>query len=194
MYAAVYRIAGVRQRRAQENAERTSGGGLNDVCHGRCLMSQKMPPRRVSRSLAFQVLYGQEFVSSPTAADLRRAFMAVPRQAEVRDEGEDVAESDGFAWELVEGVWRATAELDDIIARFARNWRLERVGRVELTLLRLAVYEMLYRPDVPAKVALNEALELERQYGEEKSRTFVNGVLGAVVKALDKGELRRAAN
>ena len=105
-----------------------------------------------------------------------------------------VAESDGFAWELVEGVWRATAELDDIIARFARNWRLERVGRVELTLLRLAVYEMLYRPDVPAKVALNEALELERQYGEEKSRTFVNGVLDAVVKALDKGELRRAAN
>ena len=157
-------------------------------------MSQKMPPGRGSGRLAFQVLYGQEFVSSPTAADLRRAFMAVPRQAEVRDEGEDVAESDGFAWELVEGVWRATAELDDIIARFARNWRLERVGRVELTLLRLAVYEMLYRPDVPAKVALNEALELERQYGEEKSRTFVNGVLDAVVKALDKGELRRAAN
>ena len=99
--------------------------------------------------------------------------MAVPRQAEVRDEGEDVAESDGFAWELVEGVWRATAELDDIIARFARNWRLERVGRVELTLLRLAVYEMLDRPDVPAKVALNEALELERQYGE-KSRALLS--------------------
>ena len=156
-------------------------------------MSQKAPPRRVSRSLAFQALYGQEFVSSPDSADLRRAFMAVPRQAEVQNEGQPLAEHDAFAWELVEGVWQRSAELDDIIARFAHNWRLERVGRVELILLRLAIYEMLYRPDVPAKVALNEALELERQYGEEKSRIFVNGVLDAVVKALDKGQLCPAA-
>lgn len=156
-------------------------------------MPHRTPPRRLSRSLAFQTLYGQEFVSSPDSADLRRAFMAVPRQMEVQDEGLPLAEPDAFAWELVEGVWQRSAELDDIIARFAHNWRLERVGRVELTLLRLAVYEMLYRPDVPAKVALNEALELERQYGEEKSRIFVNGVLDAVVKALDKGELRPAA-
>ncbi|MCH5276258.1 MAG: transcription antitermination factor NusB [Desulfovibrionaceae bacterium] len=154
------------------------------------MMPQKTPPRRVSRGLAFQTLYGQEFVSSPDSADLRRAFMAVPRQTDVQDEGAPTGEADAFAWELVEGVWQRRAELDDIIARFAHNWRLERVGRVELAVLRLAVYEMLYRPDVPAKAALNEALELERQYGEEKSRIFVNGVLDAVVKALDKGELR----
>lgn len=157
-------------------------------------MSQKTPPRRVSRSLAFQVLYAQEFVSSPSADALHQAFLAAPRQGDGPDSEEDAGKPDGFAWELVKGVWSKIAELDDIIARFARNWRLERVGRVELTLLRLAVYEMLYRPDVPAKVALNEALDLDRQYGEEKSRAFVNGILDAVVKALEKGELRRATD
>ena len=149
-------------------------------------MSQKMPPRRVSRSLAFQVLYGQEFVSSPTAADLRRAFMAVPRQAEVRDEGEDMAESDGFAWELVEGVWRATAELDDIIARFARNWRLERVGRVELTLLRLAVYEIVYGGHITPEGAINEAVELAKVYGQKRSSAFINSILDKVMKNEEK--------
>lgn len=162
-------------------------------------MQTKLPPRRVSRCLAFQVLYSQEFNASSTPEELRRAFLDAPRQ-----EGGDVDEDDavdagsgepsGFAWELVQGVWRKATELDDIIARFARNWRLERVGRVELTLLRLAVYEMLYRPDVPAKVAMNEALDLDRQFGEEKSRSFVNGILDAVAKAMEKGELRRAAD
>ena len=61
---------------------------------------------------------------------------------------------------------------------------------MELTLLRLAVYELLYRRDIPPGVVMNEALELNRQFGEEKSRAFVNGVLDAAGKAVDKGELR----
>ncbi len=145
-----------------------------------------MTPRRVSRSLAFQVLYGQEFIASQSLEDLQKAFRSTPR-ADAEEQGVETA---GFAWELVEGVWRKAGELDEIIARFAKNWRLERVGRVELTLLRLALFEILYRPDVPAKVALNEALELNRQFGEEKSLAFVNGILDAACKAMDKGELR----
>ena len=81
-------------------------------------------------------------------------------------------------------------ELDAIIEKFARNWRLDRVGRVELNLLRLGVYEMLYRADVPCKVSMNEALELDKQYGDARSHTFVNGILDAVSKALEKGELK----
>lgn len=146
-------------------------------------MGMRNVPRRVSRNLAFQVLYGQEFLHSTTREELSRAFRAAPRQ----DEQEET-EASGFAWELVEGVWSKTSELDDLIRRYARNWRLERVGRVELTLMRLALYEMLFRPDVPPKVAMNEALELNRQYGEEKSRAFVNGVLDAVAKGLESGE------
>lgn len=164
-------------------------------------MQTKLPPRRVSRCLAFQVLYGQEFNTSSSSAELRKAFLAAPRQdgADMEEADGDAADAGqgepaGFAWELVQGVWRKASDLDEIIARFARNWRLERVGRVELTLLRLAIYEMLYRPDVPPKVAMNEALELDRQFGEEKSRSFVNGILDAVAKAMEKGELRRAVD
>ena len=135
--------------------------------------------RRASRSLAFQALYGQEFVPCARLEDVQRAFLSVPHDGET---GEAVLS--GFAWELVKGVWEKREELDQVIVRFARNWRLERLGRVELTLLRLAVYEMLYRPDVPPKVVMNEALELNRQFGEEQYRAFVNGILDAAGKAL----------
>ena len=89
----------------------------------------------------------------------------------------------------MEGVWTHAAELDRHIARFSRNWRVDRMGRVELTLLRLAMYELLYRQDVPAKVAINEALELTRQFGEDNATSFVNGILDAAAKALEKGSL-----
>ncbi len=110
--------------------------------------------------------------------------MAVPCQGGHAEN--NIAE---FAWELVQGVWQHREELDGIIENFARNWRLDRVGRVELNLLRLGVYEMLYRADVPSRVSMNEALELDKQYGDTGSHTFVNGILDAVMKALDKGEL-----
>ena len=149
-------------------------------------MGVRNVPRRVSRNLAFQVLYGQVFLHATSLEELSRAFKDAPRQA-----GQEEAEDGGFAWELVEGVWSKRNELDEQIRRYARNWRLERVGRVELTLLRLALYEVLFRPDVPHKVAINEALELNRQYGEEKAQSFINGVLDAAVKGLENAPLSR---
>jgi N utilization substance protein B len=98
---------------------------------------------------------------------------------------------EGFAWELVRGAWNRQAELDGLIRGFSQNWRLERMGRVELSLLRLAVYELLFSADVPPKVVINEAIELSRQFGDENSHGFVNGILDAVVTAVEKGELQR---
>ncbi|MBQ8173407.1 MAG: transcription antitermination factor NusB [Mailhella sp.] len=149
-------------------------------------MAVKEPSRRAHRQLAFQALYGQEFLDCTTVEKLKQAFLAVPRQ----DEAPEDEEPSGFAWELVLGVWQHRDELDAVIEKFARNWRLDRVGRVELNLLRLGVYEMLYRADVPCKVSMNEALELDKQYGDARSHTFVNGILDAVSKAMEKGELR----
>ena len=144
-------------------------------------MSAKEPSRRAHRLLAFQALYGQEFQECTSVEKLKAAFLAVPRQDEAL---EQEGEPSGFAWELVYGVWQHRDELDA-----TRNWRLDRVGRVELNLLRLGVYEMLYRADVPSRVSMNEALELDKQYGDARSHTFVNGILDAVSKAVDKGEL-----
>lgn len=150
-------------------------------------MGVKEPSRRAQRLLAFQALYGQEFLESTSVEQLKAAFLAVPRQDESLEQDGEPA---GFAWELVFGVWQHRDELDAVIERFARNWRLDRVGRVELNLLRLGVYEMLYRADVPARVSMNEALEIDKQYGDTRSHTFVNGILDAVSRAVDKGELR----
>ena len=149
-------------------------------------MAVKEPSRRAHRQLAFQALSGQEFLDCNTVEDLKKAFLSVPRQ----EETSGTEEPSGFAWELVLGVWQHRSELDAVIEKFARNWRLDRVGRVELNLLRLGVYEMLYRADVPCKVSMNEALELDKQYGDARSHTFVNGILDAVSKALEKGELK----
>lgn len=149
-------------------------------------MSAKEPSRRAQRLLAFQALYSQEFQECASVEKLKSAFLAVPRQDEAF---EHEGEPSGFAWELVYGVWQHRDEMDAIIEKFARNWRLDRVGRVELNLLRLGVYEMLYRADVPSRVSMNEALELDKQYGDVRSHTFVNGILDAVSKAVDKGEL-----
>ena len=81
-------------------------------------------------------------------------------------------------------------QLDEVIGLFSQNWRIDRIGRVELTLLRIAVYEMLYRIDVPPKVAINEALELSKQFGDANARGFINGILDAAAKALEGGQLK----
>ncbi len=101
-------------------------------------------------------------------------------------------EPQGFAWELVKGVWEKSKELDALIGRYSHRWRVNRLGRIELTLLRIGLFEMLYRDDVPAKVAINEALELLRQFGEAGARSFVNGILDATAKALENGEIQRS--
>ena len=83
----------------------------------------------------------------------------------------------------MEGVWSNVKNLDSVIERFSQNWRVDRLGKIELTLLRLAVFEMLYRADVPPKVAINEALELSTRFGDAKAKSFINGILDAAIKA-----------
>lgn len=103
------------------------------------------------------------------------------------------SEATGFAWELVQGVWQKQEELDKIITDFSQNWRLERMGRVELALLRLAMFELIFRDDTPPKVIINEAIELSKQFGDDNSRSFVNGILDAAVKAVEAGSLKRSS-
>ena len=143
-------------------------------------MAKKPSSRRGERALAFQFLYGLAFTPVHSEAELERSFKQSPP---IIDKD---AEACAFAWELVNGVWHKYAEIDEIIAGFARNWRLDRMGRVELTLLRLAVYELYYKADIPPRVTINEALELLRNFGDESARSFINGILDAAARALNK--------
>lgn len=142
-------------------------------------MSQgKKAPRRLERAFAFKVLYGLCFTPAASEAALLDAFTLSPEQPDGLDA------EDSYAWRLVYGIWKEGKGLDETIASFSQNWRVERMGKVEATILRIAVYELMRRdPDVPPKVVINEAVELSKQYSDDKSRIFVNGVLDAAAKA-----------
>ena len=85
-----------------------------------------------------------------------------------------------FAESLVQGVWAHREELDELITRFSRNYRLSRLAAVDRNILRLAVYEILYNKEVPPVVAINEAIELAKEYSSEESGRFVNGLLDRI--------------
>ncbi len=92
-----------------------------------------------------------------------------------------------YAEEIQKGVRMHMDDLDQLIAENAVGWSIGRIGRVDLSILRVAVYEMLYREDVPTGAAINEAVELSKRYGGEKSFAFINGILGSIAKQLPQG-------
>jgi N utilization substance protein B len=141
-------------------------------------------PRRQGREKAFQVLYGVIFMGTPIRPHVERTF-----EHFVTRQDHSSHEVNEFAWELVSGVLERMKELDEIIGYFSKNWRLDRIAKIELTILRLSAYEMLFRSDVPAKVAINEAIELSKKYGDNQSSRFVNGILDAVAKWQREGGL-----
>lgn len=84
---------------------------------------------------------------------------------------------------LVRGVFEHGAELDGYIARYARGWKFSRIDRVAAAIMRVTMYEILYMPEVPNRVAINEAVEIAKKYVDEDVVRFVNGILGSFVRA-----------
>ena len=85
-----------------------------------------------------------------------------------------------FTRELVDGTERDRAELDELIARYAKGWSLDRIAPLERNIMRVALHELLHRPDVPAEVAIDEAVEAAKELCSADAPGFVNGILGAV--------------
>ncbi|HEX8819846.1 MAG TPA: transcription antitermination factor NusB [Archangium sp.] len=138
-----------------------------------------MGARRTARERALQALYQLEMSPASINDALESAWAAAE---EARKEPEAVK----FARELVEGVMTNRAEIDRLIEQHSHNWRLDRMGRIDRNVLRLGVFELKYRPDIPKKVSLNEAVELGKNFGTEESSAFVNGLLDRVAAALGK--------
>lgn len=97
--------------------------------------------------------------------------------------GDDLA----YIQDVVEGVREHLDFLDDSISPYLKNWTLERLSRVDLAILRLATYEIFFRKDVPAPVAINEAVELSHRFSADESGGFINGVLGSLLRAQTQG-------
>ena len=141
------------------------------------------PPRESrhrGREAALQMLYQWE-VGRLSMLEVRQTFWSL---AQGKDDG--ASEVQVFATRLSDGVASSIDELDPMIAEAAEHWRLERLNVLDRLILRLAIYELLHQPETPAKVVINEALELARTFSGDDAVRFVNGVLDAVRRKLER--------
>ena len=145
--------------------------------------------RRELREHCFKMLFCADFYNREEAKKQLEEYFEAPQEDEIGPDGEIeilhiVALSEKDKEELhgrAEAVMAKINEIDEMIKEAAKGWRLGRMGKVELTLLRLAVYEMKYDESVPEKVAINEAVELAKKFGGKDSPAFVNGILAKLV-------------
>ncbi|HEU5057524.1 MAG TPA: transcription antitermination factor NusB [Kofleriaceae bacterium] len=137
--------------------------------------------RRKGRAYALQVLYALDL------NDAAAPVAAVADYAGLFELDVDPPSLD-FAGQLVATVRERLGEIDDVIQSASRNWRLERMSRVDRNILRLAAAELRHFPDVPVKVAINEAVELAKRFGTSDSPAFVNGILDRIAHQLRRDE------
>jgi N utilization substance protein B len=128
--------------------------------------------RREARELALQMLYALDANPSAGLRDTLQTFREEHPEvaAQVRD----------FAEGLVKGVLERREAIDVAIKARSRNWSLARMPRVDLNVMRIAAYELMFRPDIPKKVSINEAIEIARRFGDKESPSFVNGILDEI--------------
>ena len=149
-----------------------------------------MSPRRRARAVALQILYAMDSVDGTDPGAALATHLREFGAGE--DEGEDdppdasgPAFDENLASTLVRGVSAHLAELDEILARLSQNWRVERLARVDRNVLRLALFELAHcQADVPARVVINEAVELAKRFGSEEAPAFVNGLLDSALDLL----------
>jgi len=142
--------------------------------------------RRDARRHAFHLVFQFPFFHSLDVQTLAEAKLwyydgldDIPGLEELtRPKGKDSKYVDRAAW----GVLEKKEEIDGVIENFLRDWDIDRINKVDLAIIRLAIYEMLCEPDVPLGAAVNEAVELAKEYGADESPAFINGVLGNVAR------------
>jgi N utilization substance protein B len=143
-----------------------------------------MGKRREGREAAVQFLYQADLNAGQTAAGNTEFWaLRVGSDKKLASAGTRV-----FAEQLVAGVQAHATEIDERIVKYAANYELHRIAAVDRNILRVAIYEMLYCPDLAPVIAINEAIEIAKRFGTEKSGGFVNGILDRV-----KSELNRPA-
>ena len=129
--------------------------------------------RSLAREIAMKMLYAASLGGEESMSEV----------LEQSEQADTLSGSDKtFLENLTAGVSARREELDGIIGKYAQGWALNRLAKVDLTILRMAVYELLYMPEVPVGATINEAVELAKAYGEDKSSGFINGILGSVAR------------
>jgi transcription antitermination protein NusB len=144
-------------------------------------------PRRQGREVALQVLCAVD--ANPDATPAAALAHYHNHFAGADEEELELPSREAFDREFAEALVRKTTEhrdaIDASIAQVSRTWRVDRMARVDRNILRLAVAEMLHFPEIPARVTINEAVELAKRYGAAESPAFVNGLLDSAIKVLE---------
>ena len=130
-----------------------------------------MGKRRKSRESALKVLYQRDITQQKDAARILTQY---------QDHFEHEGEKDDFAESLVLGVLAHEKEIDALIVRYSKNWRLDRMTIIDRNILRIAIFELLHCEEIPPKVTLNEAIDLGKRFGSEESGSFINGILDRI--------------
>ena len=129
-----------------------------------------MGSRRKSREMAVQVLYQMDVNKIETR-------LAVPYFRELVESDSDAL---AFTEELVRGFETHKREIDKLLQRHSKNWRLDRMAWVDRNVLRLAAYELMFKKETPPKVVINEAIDLGKKFGSSESGSFINGILDSI--------------
>lgn len=126
--------------------------------------------RSEMREQAFILLYEKEFFNEMSCEEIESVF------------SENFSELSDYAKDIFENVCLHRAELDGIISKYLKGWKLSRIPKVNASILRVALYEIIYVESVPENVAVNEAVELAKKYSGNDDFAFVNGVLGSYLR------------
>jgi transcription antitermination factor NusB len=129
-----------------------------------------MGKRRQGREAALKLLYALDMTHTDVQEVLNATWIEEVVPHDVRD----------FVMKLVTGVEKHREEIDTMIRAWSSHWSLTRIGAVERNLLRLAIYELVFMPEIPPNVTINEAIEVAKSYGAEEAWLFVNGILDRV--------------
>jgi N utilization substance protein B len=126
--------------------------------------------RKLAREMAVEFLFQIEFQKD----EIKEQVEDFLDSMEAKDFDKD------YFFEIINGVINCLKEIDGIIEKKAKGWAIDRIAKIDLAILRVAIYEIKHREDIPIRVSINEAVELAKKFGAEESSKFVNGLLGQV--------------
>jgi len=133
-----------------------------------------MGGRKGARETVLKILYRLDFLKGDKVEEII--------EEEIRGKSLDRE----YIEEVIKGILNRKSEIDEEINRFSKRWKIEKMNPVDRNILRIGCYEIIFKGDIPPKVSINEAVELAKKYGSEKSAAFVNGILDKLAKELQK--------
>lgn len=142
-------------------------------------------PRRLGREFAMQFLFQFDLYDEFDDAKLEH-FWSQLEESGLYHNNRLLRKSKEFAEKLIKGSIEKKAEIDSSIEKFAKKWKIDRMAIVDRNIMRIATYEMLFCPEIPPVVSINEAVEIAKSFGGEESGAFINGILNGIKDSLGR--------